>query len=52
MYHDQERIYSEKYITINKCVEKQSWISLNPLDVQGALSWFQRAVHCHDSNER
>ena len=31
----------------NKCVEKQSWISLNPLDVQGAFSWLQRVIDLH-----
>ena len=30
-----------------KCVEKQSWISINSLDVQSAFSWFQRVIDLH-----
>ena len=43
-----KREFTQRNISrFNKCVEKQSWISLNPLDVQGAFSWFQRVIDLH-----
>ena len=42
------REFTQKNISrFNKCVGKQSWLSLNSLDIQSAFSWFQRVIDSH-----
>ena len=42
------REFTQKNISrFNKSVGKQSWLSLNSLDIQSAFSWFQRVIDSH-----